>query len=415
MRLRHTTFYAGSTGLAEIIAALRFLFNPERAQGDLISRFENAFANYLGVEHAISFASGRESLFAILKALEVGEGDEVITPGYTCVVVSNAIRRTGATPVFADIEADSYNIDPKEIENKITPRTKAVIAQHTYGIPANLDGISRIVRRNNLKLIEDCAHALAAEYKSRKVGTFGDAAFFSMEFSKVISTGAGGIAVTNEDSLAGKIRKLQDGILGPDREWIRGKLLQYICASVLLHPAIYWGGRKIYSVIERRGCFIPSTSGREIEGAFSDCRKMADAFASLGICQLKKIDRIKAHAQEAVDDYKEILAKLEFSLPAVASDVAPMFLRYPVSVKHKELIFNFSVRKKFNVGVWFISVLHPAKDPERLGYASGSCPRAEQAVRSTINLPTHLRVKKRDIRYFARLSEPIKELDECES
>ncbi|MEK9149797.1 MAG: DegT/DnrJ/EryC1/StrS family aminotransferase, partial [Candidatus Desantisbacteria bacterium] len=168
---------------------------------DSIEKYEDTYKRYLGVSYASSFWKGRVALYAILKALGIGEGDEVLVEGFTCVVVPNAVIFAGAKPVYVPPDPKTYNMDISQIESKITSKTKAIIVQHTFGLPSDMDSTLDIAKRHNLRVIEDCAPALGADYKGRKVGTFGDAAFFSSQWSKVISTGLGGVAVTNDPEI----------------------------------------------------------------------------------------------------------------------------------------------------------------------------------------------------------------------
>ena len=147
---------------------------------DLIQKYENMFKQYLNVQYASSFWKGRVALYAILKAMGIGEGDEVLVEGFTCVVVPNSVIFAGAKPVYVAPDPKTYNMDINQIEPKSTPKTKAIVAQHTFGFPADMDAIIEIAQRHNLKVIEDCAPALGATYKGKKVGTLGDAAFLAV-------------------------------------------------------------------------------------------------------------------------------------------------------------------------------------------------------------------------------------------
>ena len=147
------------------------------------------------------FFKGRVALYAILKSMGITTGDEIILPGFTCVVVANAILYLGARPVYVDIDPSTYNIDAEKIGEKITDKTKAIIAQHTFGIPADMNKITAIAKENSLYVIEDSCHAVGSRYMGREVGTFGDAAFFSSQWSKPLTTGLGGWAVINNGLL----------------------------------------------------------------------------------------------------------------------------------------------------------------------------------------------------------------------
>lgn len=185
-----------------------------------IERFETAFAEYLGVKHAMTTSSCTGALHLALLALDIGPGDEVIVPDLTWVATANAVTYVGATPIFADIQPDSWCLDPDSFESKITERTKAVIPVHLYGHPADMDRIMDIAKAHNLRVVEDAAPAVGAECRGRKVGTYGDFAAFSFQGAKLIVTGEGGMLVTNDTALYERVHKIWDQGRVPGTFWI---------------------------------------------------------------------------------------------------------------------------------------------------------------------------------------------------
>lgn len=169
--------------------------------GDYIKKFERSFADYIGVKHALTTSSCTGALHLALVALGVGKGDEVIVPDISWVATASAVRYVDATPVFADVLPDSWCIDPKSIEQRITSKTKAIIPVHLYGQPANMAEVMRISKKHNLKVIEDAAPAIGAEFDNKRTGNFGDIACFSFQGAKLMSTGEGGMIVTNNSDL----------------------------------------------------------------------------------------------------------------------------------------------------------------------------------------------------------------------
>jgi dTDP-4-amino-4,6-dideoxygalactose transaminase len=179
--------------------------------GGRVAKFENQFANYLGVRHCVAVANGTDAIEIALAALGIGEGDEVILPANTFFATAEAVSNVGATPVFVDNRADTYTIDPTKIDERVTERTKAIIAVHLYGLPAEMDEIVEIAKRRNLKLLEDCAQVHGATYNARKVGAFGDAATFSFYPSKNLGAfGDAGAIVTNSDETAAFARAISN-------------------------------------------------------------------------------------------------------------------------------------------------------------------------------------------------------------
>jgi perosamine synthetase len=187
--------------------------------GKFIQEFEKNFSDFCNTKHAISCSNGTVALHLALLAYDVGPGDEIIVPTLTYVATANAVTYCGARPVFIDCEPETWNIDPDRIEEKITAKTKGIIIVHLYGHPANVDAIFEIARRHNLFVIEDAAEAHGALYKNRIVGSIGDIGTFSFFGNKIITSGEGGMVVTNSDELSEKIRLLKGQGMDPERRY----------------------------------------------------------------------------------------------------------------------------------------------------------------------------------------------------
>lgn len=189
---------------AEIAAVTAVLRTNRLSLGPRLAEFESAFAQYIGVPHAVAVSSGTAGLHLCIRALNIGLGDEVIVPSFTFIAAANAIRYERATPVFVDIDSVTLNLAPARIESAITPRTRAILAVHTFGVPADMPAILDIARRHHLLVIEDACEALGAALDNRPVGSFGDAAVFAFYPNKQITTGEGGMVVTSNTALAGR-------------------------------------------------------------------------------------------------------------------------------------------------------------------------------------------------------------------
>jgi len=196
----------------EIIAAIAKTLDSGRyILGEEVTRFEAEFAEYIGVNYGIGVGSGTDALFLSLSACNLKPGDEVITVSHTAVATVAAIDHSGATPVLVDISAETYNIDPERIQQAITPRTKAIVVVHLYGLPAEMDQIQAIARKNGLFLIEDCAQAHGARYHGKRVGSFGDFGCFSFYPTKNLGAlGDGGMIVTKSPEMAERVRLLRE-------------------------------------------------------------------------------------------------------------------------------------------------------------------------------------------------------------
>jgi perosamine synthetase len=189
------------------------------SSGKYVELFESAFAEFCGVRHAVACCNGTVALHVALVALGVGTGDEVIVPTLTFVATANAVTHCGARPVFVDSEPETWNLDPAQVEAKITPRTKGIIAVHLYGHPAEMDALRSIARRHGLFILEDAAEAHGALYKGRRAGSLGDVAAFSFYANKIIATGEGGMVVTNDDALAARVRLLRGQGMDSERRY----------------------------------------------------------------------------------------------------------------------------------------------------------------------------------------------------
>lgn len=234
------------------------------SNGKFIARFEEDFARFCGVKHALSCCNGTVALHLALLALGIGPGDEVIVPTVTFVATANAVHYVGATPVFADSERTTWNLDPAEVERKITPRTRAIIPVHLYGLPCEMDALEAIARKHGIHLIEDAAESHGGEYRGRRTGSLGTVSTFSFYGNKNLTTGEGGMCLTDDDALAAKIRLLKGQGMDPQRR--------------------YW-----FAVIGYN-------------------YRMTNLAAALGVAQLERADWLLARRREVFGWYRERLA-----------------------------------------------------------------------------------------------------------
>lgn len=192
--------------------------------GKYIRAFEDQFAEFCGVRHAVSTTSGTAALQLAVAALDIGPGDEVIIPALTIISTAFAVCYAGATLVLADSEPDTGNIDPQRVQEKITPRTKAIIPVHLYGQPAAMTPLRELAQAHNLKIIEDAAEAHGATYGARRAGTMGDCACFSFYANKIITTGEGGMVTTDNDAVAARVRRLKDLSHSPETRFLHTEI-----------------------------------------------------------------------------------------------------------------------------------------------------------------------------------------------
>ena len=212
---------------SDVEAVLAVLRSGRLALGPKIKEFERAVADYVGTRHAIAVSSGTAALHLIVKALGIGANDEVLVPSFTFAASVNAFLYEGATPVFVEIERDTYNLDPADLERKITPRTKAIMAVDVFGHPADWDAIGRVADRHGLKVIDDSCEALGASYKGTRLGRLGAAAAFAFYPNKQMTTGEGGVIVTDDDEIARLCRSLCNQGRGEMGAWLEHDRLGY--------------------------------------------------------------------------------------------------------------------------------------------------------------------------------------------
>jgi len=211
----------------------------ELIQGPAIRPFEQAFASRLGVADAVTASYGRVAFYYLLKALGLPEGGEVILPALTFWVVPEMVRVAGLTPVFADVDPRTFNLDPAAFERAITARTVAVVPTHLYGLPCQMDAIMTIAERHGLRVVEDCAHALGARFRGRQAGTFGDAAFFSFQTLKPLNTYGGGIAVARDPRVLERVRAQADAEPWPNEERVNNRLKLGSAQRIFSSPGVF--------------------------------------------------------------------------------------------------------------------------------------------------------------------------------
>ncbi len=212
---------------SEIEAVVATLRSPQLCLGPRLIEFEANFTRLSGVEHAIAVSSGTAGLHLAMLALRIGAGDEVIVPSFTFIAAANAIRYVGATPVFVDIDGTTLNLSPAAVERAITSRTRAIIAVHTFGIPADMPALVDLARRHHLLLIEDACEALGATIDAQPVGSFGDIAVFAFYPNKQITTGEGGMIVTRDPTLSAQMRSLRNQGRAPTDGWLQHTEIGY--------------------------------------------------------------------------------------------------------------------------------------------------------------------------------------------
>ncbi len=366
-------------------------------------KVERCFKESFGTEYALSFNSGRSSFLAILKSLELKEGDEVLMQGFTCNAVVNPVLFLKLVPVFVDIEKESLNINPRDLEEKITSKSRAVIVQHTFGLGANMERIQRICQEHNLFLVEDCAHSLGAKYNQKKLGVFGDAAFFSFGRDKVISSVFGGMLIIKDKVLGEKITKLRQKTKYPNRLWILQQLLHPLIVEYVIKPSykLPWLGKFLLISFQKLKILSKAVSQKEKLGKFSKnfFRKMPNALLLIAQNQIKKIEKFQRHSEKIAQIYFDKL-KNSFGISILPKSEGKIYMRFPIIFHNKntdEVLEMFRDNKILIDDGWRKApIMPPDTDQERAGYIFGLCPNAEFVVNHIVNLPTNINISEKE-------------------
>lgn len=418
---------------AEIEAVVAVLRTPHLALGPKLKEFENAIAEYAGVCHAVAANSGTSALHLIMRALGIGDGDEVITTPFSFISSSNCILFERAEPVFVDIEPRTLNIDPEWIEAAITPRTKAILAVDVFGHPADWDELERIANKHGLKLIEDSAEALGAEYNSRelrvrsresktldqrtenkfqwrKAGSFGNAGVFAFYPNKQITTGEGGVIVTDDAELACLCRSMAN----------QGRGLLCGIAEDGNTPQ---GAEAIADFGSRNAdwenrCTKKKTQG-ESDGWLQHERlgygyRLSDINCALGIAQLERIDEILAKRERVAGMYNERLEEIDgVETPYVAPNVRISWFVYVVRLTdpytREDRDHTLQCLRETGIGCsnYFQPIHLQPFYRERYGYKESGFPITEGISSRTIALPFHNNLTEEEVDYVVSNLEDI--------
>ena len=388
-----------NTGVDDYFLTLKLLFQPWKwKQGQEIEKVETWFKDYFRTHSAVAFNAGRSALLAILSALEIDHGDEVLVQAFTCVAVPNCVLWCGAKPIFIDIDK-TLNIDIGDAEKKITTKTKALIVQHTFGVPADLDKITKFCKKHQIFLIEDCAHALGATYKGKLAGTFGEAAFFSFGRDKIVSSIFGGVAITGNKDLGIKIDNYRKELRFPNSFWILRQLFHpLMCAIILPIYNIFGLGKALLFIAQKLKLLSFPVYQEEKNGERPTDfpRQYPSALAQLAMNQLQKLKKMNTRRKHIVKLYFEKINKSDIKLPEKNSGA--VYLRFNVAT-HRVDELRFKAKKKgIILGNWYHTVIDPiGVVMEKIGYAFGSCPKAENASRMSLNLPTYPRLTDKQV------------------
>jgi perosamine synthetase len=345
----------------EELEAVREVFESgELVQGKKVRLFEEKFAEYIGVKHAVAVINGTAALDLALKALSFGPKDEVVTSAFSFVASGNCALYQGAKPVFADINPKTFNINPSDVTKKITARTKTILPVHLFGQPAEMEKLGEIAEENKIALIEDAAQAHGAEYKGRKVGSIGVVGCFSFYPTKNMTTGEGGIITTNLNEVAEKVRLLRDH----------------------------------------------GQSGKYSHVVLGYNYRMTEVSAAVGLVQLRKLDKYNEKRRENAKTLTEGIRRIRgLTSPYVADGVKHVFNQFVIRVEedfpmNRDNLAEHLKKLGVCVAVHYPMPIYQQPLYVKLGYGRTKCLIAEDACRHVLSLPVHPAVAEEDITYI---------------
>lgn len=340
-------------------AAVDALWNEHYVLGESVYKFEEEFATYCGADFAVSMNSGTDALHIALMALGIGPGDQVVTSPASFIASSNVILHACGTPVFADIDLETYTIDPEQIRKAVTRKTRGIIPVHLYGYPADMDSINKIASEHKLCVIEDSCQAHGALYKGRKTGTLGDAGCFSFYPSKNMTVGGdGGIMVTNERKVAEKASKL-------------------------------------------RNCGRKSWNTQDVVGYTA---RLNTVNAAIGRVQLKYLDEWNAKRIRNAEIYDRVLSNLgEVTIPPRGRDgTRPVYHLYVIRTKRRDSLKEFLESKGIQCGIYYASPIHLQPIYRKmLGLKKGTFPLSEELCRTCLSLPMFPELSNEEISFVS--------------
>lgn len=346
--------------------------NAQYIMGENVKEFEKEIANKIGVKHAITVGNGTDALIIALKSLGIKEGDEVITTDYTFFATAEAIRFVGATPVFCDVELDTYNIDPSQIEEKITDKTKAIICVHLFGNACKMDEINDIAKRHNLYVVEDAAQAINSQYNGKNVGNLGDVACFSFFPTKNLGCfGDGGMITTNDDDLATIIRALK--VHGSGENGMKAyAILNDEEVEVVEQNS---GDNTVYNPLKYYNYLIGHNS------------RLDEIQAAILRIKLKHLDEYTENRRSISHGYIEALKDTSLVMPTETEGGKHVFHLFILQSENREEIESKLKEKGIATGTYYKVPMHLQKAFNDLGYKKGDFPNAEYLSERTFAIP----------------------------
>lgn len=395
--MKKTIFTSLSPNLEadDIWLAAKLLLQPWKwREQESVTHLKHVFQEFFGTSSlVITGASGRTCLSLILEALDLAPEDEVLLQAYTCVAVPNPILWQGARPIYVDCDRETLTMSARDLRRKITPRSRVLLIQHTFGQPAPFKELLAIAKEHNLIVIEDCAHALGARVDGNFLGTFGDASFFSFGRDKVLSSVFGGIALIHNAKLQTRIAEGERCLKNASFSWILQQLLHPLLTGLAKTTYDIGIGKGLLAFGRKTRLISQPVQSQEKQGkkpSFAN-RQLPGALAVLAEHQLRKLGRVQQHRTELASFYHKALASTSVKLIETTSNEQPSWLRFTIQTPKAKEIIAAAKNEQIYLGDWYTTAIAPVGvDYKQICYHE--CSMAELAATETVNLPTDIHI-----------------------
>lgn len=372
------------------------IYKPDE---NVVNEFEMEMAKSIGDGDCVSFASGRMAFYSIMKSLGIGKGDEVALTGFTCSVMANAVMRLGATPVYVDIDEKTLGMSPDDLKMKLSPKTRIVVAQHTFGIPCEIDKIKEITSNNHIFLVEDCAISFQSIYKGVKIGDWGDASIYSTDHTKPLNSLIGGCVYSKDASLINKIRNIQAKAASLSEEKQESILSRYIYERKVemlnhnLYPLLFYCDLIKNKISGKRlSPYLLKDSSSIIDDSPTDYAYPSKMPSMIAFLAMQSLQEYLASVEIRKDRLKDLIniIKEESLIPAQYNNkdvvVVPLRLALSGGKNYRNVVDSW---------VWFLSPIIATDDEIcEFHYKKGQCPTSERIGQTIGNLPIYLEVNR---------------------
>jgi len=390
-----------------VLAALKTVLRSEIVKGHKTEEFEDRFARYIGVRHALAVPSGRMALYLSLKALKLNPGSEIIIPSYNVPEVVSAVIWAGMRPKFVDIDPETYNISPELLEAHLSEKTGAILLTHLYGQPAQIDKIVRLAEKHKIRMVEDAAQALGATYQGRKVGTFGEVAYFSFGLVKNLNCLGGGMAVTDRSDIYDAMKCIVRDFSPPSSFKLIKDLLSAVVIRIATSPLVF--SAVVYPAL----ALVKKFKSGIIEESFNeDLRELslseppayyrvrfANLQAAMGVEQLKSLDRNNQKRRKNAELLSSLLKDAgAVTIPSVIPGVESTYLNYVVKLENPDEVIDRLFNKGVDATRGFL--IDCSSHQLYKDYHSES-PHACRLSLQSLYLPIYPSLKEKDIYYIA--------------